>query len=504
MNPDELLKQGNAMLAQTKAEGNKPFAGSSYDPATTTPIQDITGLTSGITPVTGGNPANYYKAIDGNYYDSATGKIVPGYADTQLDTDPMSIRQNYISAFQDRINAINQIYSQQLAKAQQESKGRVGSGTAILAARGMTGSRMGEAQKENILGMNRDIESAIQAEQASKIAEIMGEATNLATAEAQSRRQAKEQGVKTYLEYLKGQEETKLNNASQVAQLLLNRGVDINTMSPEELNQIAKQLGVSTATLNTAYQSALKAKQEGDVKQLKTQAEIDKLNMEIQAGKWQSIGDGSILMNTITGEKVENPKSSVGGGGLSTTQLFDRELKLADNFQEYAKDANIAIRQISVVNTGFDEANNALKEGKPLNAQSQAVIVGFNKIIDPTSVVRESEYARTPEGASLLNKLDGKIIQIKQGGAGLNKAELEAIKNLSNALLEGYRQQQLQYANLVANQAQSIGADLGRILPPDVLSSYNTSQSNVQSNEGSTKVYQGVTYKVINGVWTPQ
>ncbi len=168
--------------------------------------------------------------------------------------------------------------------------------------------------------------------------------------------------------------------------------------------------------------------------------------------------------------------SSSAGGLLTPTQGFDRELKLASDFEKYAGEARTAIRSIGTVNQGYEEAVKALKEGKGLNSQSQAVIIGFNKLIDPTSVVRESEYARTPEGQSLLNTLQGKIIKIQQGGAGMTKASLEEIKNTANALLQGYQKQMLNYAQRTQNQANNLkslsggtAGDLSRILTPDVL-----------------------------------
>jgi hypothetical protein len=55
-----------------------------------------------------------------------------------------------------------------------------------------------------------------------------------------------------------------------------------------------------------------------------------------------------------------------------------------------------------------DKKNNK----KSLNAASQTIVTAFNKILDPTSVVRESEYARTPEGQSYLERLQGKYEQL--------------------------------------------------------------------------------------------
>ena len=69
-----------------------------------------------------------------------------------------------------------------------------------------------------------------------------------------------------------------------------------------------------------------------------------------------------------------------------------------------------------------------------MNAADQTLITVLNKVLDPSSVVRESEYARTPQGMSLINRLEGKWENLKSGGAGLNIEEREAIFEMVSKL----------------------------------------------------------------------
>lgn len=183
-------------------------------------------------------------------------------------------------------------------------------------------------------------------------------------------------------------------------------------------------------------------------------------------------------------------------GQLTGQDKIDLEVKLAGQFEQYAKESRTAIRGVETVQTGFDEAMTALEEGKPLNAQSQAVIIGFNKLIDPTSVVRESEYARTPEGASLVNRLEGKIQQLTQGGAGLNATELQGLKDTAIALLDGYKNQQLNFAKRIQTQAKNYELNIENILTPDVLNLLQDNQPKTlqeyyqQNPQDRTKVEQ--------------
>ena len=60
-------------------------------------------------------------------------------------------------------------------------------------------------------------------------------------------------------------------------------------------------------------------------------------------------------------------------------------------------------------------------------ALQQGIITLFNKITDPQSVVRESEYARTPENAPVVNRIIGAWQKLQQGGAGITNDDLKAI-----------------------------------------------------------------------------
>lgn len=57
----------------------------------------------------------------------------------------------------------------------------------------------------------------------------------------------------------------------------------------------------------------------------------------------------------------------------------------------------------------------------------QAIITLFNKLTDPQSVVRESEYARTPENLPIINRMIGAIGKVNKGGAGLTNDDLIAL-----------------------------------------------------------------------------
>jgi hypothetical protein len=89
------------------------------------------------------------------------------------------------------------------------------------------------------------------------------------------------------------------------------------------------------------------------------------------------------------------------------------------------------------------EAGLSAARAGDLNAGSQAVITTFNKILDPTSVVRESEYDRSAAGQSLLNRAKGAFEKLRSGGAGMPLEELETYAALARELAETQAQGRL-------------------------------------------------------------
>lgn len=65
--------------------------------------------------------------------------------------------------------------------------------------------------------------------------------------------------------------------------------------------------------------------------------------------------------------------------------------------------------------------------GESRLALDQGLITLFNKITDPNSVVRESEYERTPKNLSLVNRFNGALEKLEKGGAGLTQDDRESL-----------------------------------------------------------------------------
>ena len=105
--------------------------------------------------------------------------------------------------------------------------------------------------------------------------------------------------------------------------------------------------------------------------------------------------------------------------------------------------------------------------GESINAASQGVLVSFQKLLDPTSVVRESEYARSANGLSAMERIEGFATKIRQGGAGLTAEGLAEFVELGQLFYENFNNEMLNFAKRTETQASNFGLNLENILTPN-------------------------------------
>lgn len=152
----------------------------------------------------------------------------------------------------------------------------------------------------------------------------------------------------------------------------------------------------------------------------KASAHLRKMEAEIRSEKNEELNkfQKSIIAHQLRGELHSNP---------------------------YYKDFTDVDNKFKVMKTAFEKAGT---NPKSFVAIDQALITLYNKMTDPSSVVRESEYARTPENMSILNRIKGKIDPATgkwfAGGAGLTTEERQALVDMGqefyNQYLQGYNQ----------------------------------------------------------------
>lgn len=146
---------------------------------------------------------------------------------------------------------------------------------------------------------------------------------------------------------------------------------------------------------------SLPANQKSILDQQFKQSQINKNNAYVQ-------NQPSVLE-----QKVENQQANRASG-------LRKEFNALPSVKDYQTVKNQVSSMDALLNASETDKQSAL-------ALDQGLITMFNKITDPKSVVRESEYARTPENLSLVNKLSGAVEKLKNGGAGLTKDDRKAL-----------------------------------------------------------------------------
>lgn len=230
-------------------------------PKTGTPTYTRTTGTSPNNPITADVMSK--TAALGDIYSGADygdiGNLYKSYMSGGDIVDTSSIRSRAIADVQDRINALNQVYDQQLSRVQQEGVGRTGETTAALAARGLAGSMRGGAIADLTRTQNRQLEAQVDAERNSAIQGILADANKAAMQEIQSKTEARLGGASALISFLKGSDERKQNYINSVAQNLIATGVDLESMTPEQVQQLtqaAQKAGVSMNNIIAAYNVA--------------------------------------------------------------------------------------------------------------------------------------------------------------------------------------------------------------------------------------------------------
>lgn len=142
------------------------------------------------------------------------------------------------------------------------------------------------------------------------------------------------------------------------------------------------------------------------------------------------------------------PKTTVNVNAPQKT--FENEMALRKEV-----DAHPIVKSYNEVKTQAERAESAFKDaigGASANSADQVLITALNKMLDPSSVVREGEYARTASGQSLANQVKGWVDKVQRGGAGLSQSERESvmdtIRKLKGSMEKTYRPVEDQYKGM--------------------------------------------------------
>jgi hypothetical protein len=361
----------------------------------------------------------------------------------QTPVDEGAIRSETLKRLQTEIDATNQVYAQKLVEAKKVGEQNLGSNAAISARRGLLGSDFGAAANSRVLEENLGREGGVAAEKNSAIQALFAKGEAMAQAEIAAKRGAKAEGATAYLNFLQQSEKRREERTKEAAKRALASGIDLNGIGQSEIKALAKSYGISPEALMAAYVDEVRADEDRTIDQSKKFAEIQKLFSQEQSVADQ-YGSGIIgeynfavangYQGTFTDYQNEdaNRKKSIAAAGnsfgLTPNQVFQATQSLKKTTQTNTAAARELQRQNSILQQTWNRFQSG--EAKDLNGTTQAIITTFNKILDPTSVVRETEYDRSAQGQALISSILGKMAAVQQGGPGLTPQSLKELVDL--------------------------------------------------------------------------
>jgi hypothetical protein len=149
---------------------------------------------------------------------------------------------------------------------------------------------------------------------------------------------------------------------------------------------------------------------------------IGKIAADVKAGLIpQSVLDAAIKVEAVNAE-----------GGLTLKDKMAEEARLRDEYSKRIEDLTSAERNQSIIETSA--ADNT-------GAGDIALVISFMKMLDPGSVVRETEFATAANAGGLLNRLKSLATTV-ESGQFLGQEQRNEFRKLSRKFLDAARTQE--------------------------------------------------------------
>ena len=215
---------------------------------------------------------------------------------------------------------------------------------------------------------------------------------------------------------------------------------------PDLLNKINPALAVSVGQFARGAQAnygtqPTNPSQENDYQKLYNQEAIKKQFEDPNEAKLRGIKVKAAEAGLTVDENGNVVKTSDIASGEKNKRLVDFESRRQASQLRGELNQNQYIKNFQAMNSAASGIDSILEDTlsrpdlKSKNVGDQALITLYNKILDPMSVVRESEYARTPEGQALMNRIAGFIQKVQAGGSGLTDSDRVEIARAAKVLI---------------------------------------------------------------------
>lgn len=180
--------------------------------------------------------------------------------------NPDEIYQGTLAKYQAQIDALNNIYNDQINQARVQGAGRLESRKFSQGRSGQIGSGTGEAGINAVQDANTEIENSINNQRAAAIASVLANVRNSADAELKAKTAAKQQGADELLKFLNDVPGRKKARLSSAIQALVAQGIDVSQLTEEELQSYASGLGVDVGAIEAEFNAQQQAAQSAATK----------------------------------------------------------------------------------------------------------------------------------------------------------------------------------------------------------------------------------------------
>ena len=161
------------------------------------------------------------------------------------------------------------------------------------------------------------------------------------------------------------------------------------------------------------------------------------------------------VMDSLHRAQIGKVNAEIGEIGKSSKDSFTAEEKLRKEYNSLSKG-------FDVVQNGFDKVVAAAK--KPSPANDIAMLYGYMKMLDPTSVVRESEYANAENAAGVPDQIRQQWNKVLSGEK-LSQSQRDDFVQSAGVLFDSQLTNQEEIANRYKSLANNYGVSHENVVP---------------------------------------
>lgn len=155
-------------------------------------------------------------------------------------------------------------------------------------------------------------------------------------------------------------------------------------------------------------------------------------------------------------------------------QFIDWNQKLFDDIRADTKDFSEINRQYSIMKNAWNAYKTWDKSNKA--TVEQQLIMVFNKMLDPGSVVREWEFDRTAQWQAIIAKFEEQVKRLNQGWAWISDKVLEDLVNGAEIMFNSWKETMMKKKDNLKANASYLWAD------PTFVDSYFNRELGITSN----------------------